>query len=416
MPFKLYDLKPVRKHVEKPDKKAVGDSTYKKHKKERNKKTLVPKIILGVIVLFVLLFLGTRLLKSSYTKVIVFPQTELIDSQIALSAKKDLAEIDFENKTIAATVLEKEFIVSQEFQTSHSSIESKAEGIIRVTSKYSKAVPLIANTRFLSSSSPTKQFLAKKAFTVPANGSVDVAVIASEAGSDYNIDPCIFSIPGLRNFSPSTLYSSITGKSSAKMTGGAIGEVKQITQDDLDSAKEELKLVAEDNGLKELRTMAGEEYIILDKTIETEIIEASPVDAKLGQEKDAFIYQLKLKGSVLAVKKTDLLSVINKYILSQQFADQDIKEGSAVIKTIDSIIDSTGNISLDVAFSLEMYPKMDLAAIKDVVRNQKPSNIKRYILEMYQEMKIEPKVKLSPFFAGRASGDIEQIEIELKFD
>ncbi len=416
MPFKLYDLKPVRKHVEKPDRKSVEDSSYKKHKKERNKKTLIPKIILAIILLFILLFLGTRLLRAGYTKVTIYPQTEPFDSEISLNAKKDLTEIDFENKTIPAKLLEKEFIVSQEFKTSHSTVETKAQGVIRVTNKYTKPVTLIANTRFLSSSSPTKQFLAKKGFTVPAGGSVDVAVVASEAGSDYNIDPCVFSIPGLRNYSPQQLYSSVTGKSLAKMAGGAIGEVKQVTEDDLDSAKEELKLIAEDNGLKELRTMAGEEYVVLDKTIGTEILESGPVDVKVGQEKDSFIYQLKLKGNVLAVKKEDVMSVINKYILSQQFAQQDIKEGSATIKTLDSIVDATGSISLNITFSLEMYPSMDLAAIKEVIRNQKPSNIKRYILEMYQEIKTEPKVKLSPFFAGRASGSLEQIEVELKFD
>ncbi|MDD5621425.1 MAG: hypothetical protein PHS27_02455 [Candidatus Pacebacteria bacterium] len=416
MPFKLYDLKPVRKHIEKPDKKSVEDSSYKKHKKERNKKTLIPKVIFSFFVILTLLFLGTRLLKASHTKVTIYPQTEPFDSEISLNAKKDLAEIDFENKIVPAKILEKEFIVSEEFQTTHSSVETKAEGVIRVTNKYTKPVTLIANTRFLSSSSPTKMFLAKKGFTVPAGGSVDVKVVAAEAGSDYNIDPCTFSIPGLRNYSPQQLYSSVTGKSLDKMEGGSTGEVKIVTQDDLDAAEDELKLIAEDSGLKELKTMAGEEYVVLEKTIGTEILESDPVDVKVGQEKSTFIYQMKLKGNILAVKKDDLLAVINKFIISQQFAQQDIKEGSANIKTLESIVDATESITLNISFSLEMYPSIDLAAIKEVVKNQKASNIKRYILEMYQDMKTEPKVNFSPFFAGRASGDAEQIEIEVRFD
>jgi hypothetical protein len=415
MPFKLYDLKPVlvKKHTEK---KSVEDSTYTKHKKERDKKTIIPKTILSIFVIFIALFLGTRLMNAKTTKIFIWPQTKAIDSEVNISAKKDLASIDFENKIVSAKLLEKEFVVSKEFSASNSLSATKSSGTIRITSKYSKPVNLIANTRFLSSSSPTKMFLAKKAFTVPANGTVNVEVIASEAGADYNIDVCVFSIPGLRNFFPTQLYSSVTGKSLAKMAGGSTGEKKIISQDDLDKAKEELKLQAEDDGVKELKVMAGEEYIVLDKTIETEIKEASPVNALVGEEKETFIYQLKMNGKILAIKKSDLVSVIDKYILAQQFADLDIKEGSVGIKNIDSVVDAEQNIALTISFSIETYPSLDLVSIKEVAKGQKPANIKKYILEIYPEMQVEPKVKLSPFFVGRASTAIESLEVVLKFD
>jgi len=408
MSFKLYDLKPVE------SKKRVFAQEKKESK--QSAKPMILKIIGGLVLVVIVLIVAARFMHAKLTRIDIWPQTKPMDSEITLNAKKDLAEIDFANQIAPAKEFKKEVIISKGFAASQSDSAEKAHGTIKVTSKYNKSVSLIANTRFLSSSSPTRMFLAKKKFTVPANGSINVEVIASETGSDFNIDPCTFSIPGLRNFDPPTLYSDITGKSLAKMQGGSSSSVKKISQSDIDKAEAELKLEVEDRALQELKGLAGEEYALIDKTIETDITESSPVDAQVGQIKDTFIYQLKVNASVLGIKKSDLISLISKYLEAQQFADLDIKEGSIQIKTIEPIIDAQQNIALNIDFSIEVYPPIDLVSLKEVVKGQSPSNIKRYIMEVYPEMKTEPSVKLSPFFTGKGSVLTEQIEINVKFE
>ena len=414
MSFKLYDLKPVEHKKTSEAHIREEKVSYTKKTKSGGNKTWL-KIIIGIIIVIAVFIVATRFMHARATVIEIWPQTKDQESQLTMSAKQDLPAIDFESKTISATQFTKEFIISKQFDASSKSFEGKAEGVIKVTSKYNKSVPLVANTRFVSSTNPSRMFLSKKKFTVPANGTVDVPVIASEPGADFNIDPCVFSIPGLRNSSPATLYSSITGKSLAKMQGGKTGEVNQISQDDLDKAKNELEIEADDKATQELKTVAGQDYIVLDKTVETTIKQSGAVDAQVGQTRDNFLYQLTIDSKTLAVKQADIITVINKYLEAQQFSNLDIKEGSVAITKVESIRDAQQNITLNIDFGFQVYPQLDLIQLKDIAKNQKPANIKRYVRDVYPEMKTEPKVIFKPFFAGKASSQIGDIEIKLMF-
>ena len=78
---------------------------------------------------------------------------------------------------------------------------------------------------------------AKKSGSKITPGSVQINVQAVEGGTDYNIAPSNFSVPGLKG---TAYYYSIYATSTAAMTGGYTGKVKKVTDDDIQGAKDVL--------------------------------------------------------------------------------------------------------------------------------------------------------------------------------
>ena len=73
----------------------------------------------------------------------------------------DLSSSDLSQVVIPAVPVEIEETFNKQFFSSEVAIEEKAEGTIRVYNKHSRSISLVAGTRFLSSSEPTRQFHSK---------------------------------------------------------------------------------------------------------------------------------------------------------------------------------------------------------------------------------------------------------------
>jgi len=105
-------------------------------------------------------------------------------------------------------------------------VERKASGTITVVNDYSAAtVKLVKDTRFqtpdgLIFRTPADIVVPGKKGSTP--GTVDITVIADQAGSQYNVGPVAkFTLPGLKG---GAMYSNVYARSSAAMSGGAIGD------------------------------------------------------------------------------------------------------------------------------------------------------------------------------------------------
>lgn len=70
-----------------------------------------------------------------------------------------------------------------------------ARGKVKIINTYSRAQPLVRTTRLLTSDN--KLFRIDKSVTVPAGGSVEVAIYADKPGAEFAIAPTKFTIPGL---------------------------------------------------------------------------------------------------------------------------------------------------------------------------------------------------------------------------
>ncbi len=123
--------------------------------------------------------------------------------------------------------------------------EGKAEGMIRITNRYSRPQPLIATTRLLSKEGIL--FRTTESTLVPVGGSVDVPVRADAPGPKGDIGPSTFILPGLWP----GIQDKITGSSVKPMSGGRrpIVQLAPAQQKELEhSAAEEQRLAVEKAG------------------------------------------------------------------------------------------------------------------------------------------------------------------------
>ena len=268
----------------------------------------------GVLVLAAAVFLYFKLQKADIE---IWPKTEVLSFNQKVEANK-LAD-----NAVLVEVIQDEKDLWQAFEaTGKTSANSKATGTITVYTTYSpaSAVTLKAGTHFLSDS--VKYFVTLAKIVVPAAkksgsktvpGSISVKVQAQDAGSEYNIGPAKFSVPKLAG---TDYYYSVYASSSDSMVGGSAKSVKQVTDDDIQGAKDTLTQKLIDSLKESIKSKMTPDDILLDNAISTNVIDASSA-VKAGATVDSFNYQAKVGATALVVKKSDLKKVSKDYIFSQ---------------------------------------------------------------------------------------------------
>src|SRR3989344_297800 len=259
MAKKIFDILPPKiahkveegiKSLTKEEGKHAKSQANKKHHKETNsnKKRRFPlkEALVGSGVI-ILIIAGVLYFKLQKVNVEIWPKTEVLNFKDQIMTDNSVNEINLETKTIPAQYFEEQKDLWQEFPaTGNASNDGKAGGTIVVYNSYSPAgaITLKSGTHFLSDSG--KYFITLQKIIIPAAkkqnsktvpGSIAVKVQATESGEDYNIKPAKFSVPKLVGTS---YYYSIYAQSSEVMTGGFSSEIKKVTEDDIQTAKNSL--------------------------------------------------------------------------------------------------------------------------------------------------------------------------------
>lgn len=205
-----------------------------------------------------------------------FPKAEISVTPYKTSR---FVNLEFEGSTGASVsgatslpvrILEKEQAVSLTVEATGTSTNSnqKARGNIVIYNTFSAdAQILVATTRFEAPDG--KIFRLVQGVTVPGMkntepGSIEAAVIADQSGTEYNIAPSTFSIPG---FKGGAKFNKFSGRSTQAMVGGGDGgsEMKVIAEADIERAKKE----AEDQARHEFLSRAAEETSGGEKILES---------------------------------------------------------------------------------------------------------------------------------------------------
>ena len=121
--------------------------------------------------------------------------------------------------------------------------ESKASGSVTVVNEYSAApVKLVKSTRFQTPDGLI--FRAPADITVPgmkngAAGSIQVTLVADQAGDKYNIGPVArFTLPGLKS---GPMYDKVYARSSSAFSGGFSGDAPTVSSDTKSAAIAEMQ-------------------------------------------------------------------------------------------------------------------------------------------------------------------------------
>ena len=400
-------------------KRKILDIIPPKETKERVPRDLEPreqkiptrKSVKKIVSLFVGISLVSVLI-SGYifiepkAEIEIWPVTDLVEfntqAVVAVSPKTEGA--------IPGEIITAERTVSQEFLAKGTKLKTaKASGIIRVYNNYSTSPqPLVATTRFVSADG--KLFRTPNRIVVPGTpGSIDIEVVADQPGPEYNIGPTTFSIPGLAG---TAKYTAFYAKSFEPMRGGERKEVPEVTQDDLDNAREILtkKALQESKQDLESKISSGEFIIIGDATSQRIIEFTSP--AKKGEEHEKFFAEVRAEAKTLAFRKADLESFSKAYVLSQIPQEKGLQDDSLQIKYFPQKIDlESGKITLGIEIAAKIYSKIEEQSLKEMIKNKKPDEVTK-LLQGFPEIK-KTRIEIWPFWMRSAPGDSGRIDVKI---
>lgn len=428
MPRKIYDIKPPKvahKIAASPERRlSLAPKELEKEKPVRRKKEGRPIWLpVFVCVLIIIIAGGTYLFfKLPKVDITIWPKVDTLSFQQTIKADKSVDSLDSVNAIVPAQYFQAAKTNSQDFPaTGNASNEGLASGVITVYNKYSPPTPFNfkAGTHFMSDSG--KLFVALQKIVIPAAkksgskiipGSVQINVQAVEGGSDYNIAPANFSIPGLKGTSE---YYSIYATSASAMTGGYTGKVKKVTDDDIQGAKDVLTKKTTADAISALKSQISSDYVLLDNAVLSNVTNAS-TKIKPDTVADTFNYQVSVSASALAFKKSDLDQFAKNYIISQMPEGKTMLDNSFKIDYSASTVDvSGGKATLNLNFSSGVYQNIDKNSLSLSVLGENADQIKETINNSLGDQASNIKIDFWPFWVNSVPNSQNAVNVELKF-
>ena len=414
MPKKFYDIFPPNIRKEEKKIKEIEEKDSIKGAITKNKSSSRLK---GIFIFLAVFFLGLGAFlyfKLPRAELEIWPNTEPITLAAEITIDKNASDIDIINKVIPGKIFEEEKEIWQDFPATGNVVEEeKAKGTIRVFNKHSPASPvsLRAATRFLSDSG--KYFISSKSIYIPANSSVDIEVVAVESGEDYNIGAANFSVPGLVG---TAYYYTVYGAASAPMQGGFKKESKQVTEDDIKRAENDLteKVLGDVETL--LRNKISSEYVLLDNAVLREVVESTAL-VKAGAIMPKFNFQIKGKAKALVFDKSDLESFAKKIILSEISNSRELFEESLKINYRSQLVDMREErATLNLEIFAKVYPSIDKEIIFGLAKGRNEEEIQNSILGGFSDKISQVRINLWPFWVKKAPNNINKIKVKLNLD
>ena len=399
MSRKIYDIIPN----EKAEKQEVF--CYKeKPKKKKNLFIFISLFVVGAL-------LGVFFFVQGKAEVNIYPNTEEVSVTSVISISTSEALIDFDNLILPGVIFSDTKEASNDYlSTGTDSKTKRTTGVIRVYNKVSpaKSQTLVKNTRFLSVPGELT-YRADEAFTIPANGYVDIAVTADKAGTEYNINSATFSIPGLVGTS---IYSSIYAETVSPLTGGEDSQVKVVTADDITSAKKDFEENYSEIAKKALMDSVPESFMYVPQNISLEVKDVY-ANAPAGAEVEKFNVSGKINSRVTAFRKDDLLKIGEKLISNEIFDNLKIVPGSILCEIEDYKVNG-GKLELSIIFNAKTYALPEEDLLKGGLLNNSKIHSASLLENMSEINKVE--IDIFPFWRSSLPSKDSSVEIKLRFD
>ena len=369
---------------------------------------------------FLILIAVIGLFVFSKVEVEIWPETETLTLDENLVIDLNIQAPDFDKKTIPGKIFSNEKSASKEFSASGKTLkEEKATGVIRVYNAYSTSSRTLVPSRFVSADG--KLFWSLKKIVIPGRryekgklvpGEIDVEVKAAEPGKDYNIGASTFALPALAG---SSLYTTIYGKSFSDMSGGFIGEISQISQEDLEKAEAVLIEELKRESIELFKTTISKDFILLNETISQEVIESnSSLEAGTGTE--SFEFQVRIKSEGVGFKESDIENFAKNRIKLNIPEGTILQEESLEINRflLEQKIDEESKVVLNLEIKAKVYSDIDLDKLKKALLG-KPIKEARIFLENLPGV-VRVELRSWPFLKSKIPEDMKEVEVRLMLD
>jgi len=403
---KVWDIVPPKDFKE-------TNNLHNINQEEKEKQQPIPRsfkwsFVLPFIILVLGLFVTFRMSKSEIN---IWPITKTLSLNSSFRVVVDALSVDYLENIIPGQIFEEEKLISEDFPSTGSVLQ-KAEGVIRLYNAYTTmGETWLSGTRFVSEDG--KFFKSKDSIIVPgaeiqdgekAPSYVDVPVIAAEAGEEYNINPSSFSIYVYRG---TDKYTKFYGTSFEEMQGG--GQLAQITENDLENAKNVLIEKAKEETEESLQNKITSDFVVIDDVFDTNILESFS-SREVGDVLDDFSFTVRGSSKTISFKIDDVEDLIESYILSQ------VSEGDTIYSNdldinyqLDNINWDDGELVINFDIVFETYLEIDLDFLKEELKG-KSSGETKFLLENQPEI-IRAEINFWPFWVKNIPNDKERINI-----
>jgi len=251
-------------------------------------------------------------LKFAKAVVKIWPATSMVAEQTKVIVDSAAKSVDIAKSTVPGLVIAVDSTIKGEAPvTTMKDSKGKAQGTVKIFNNYTAAQRLVKGTRLQAPLEKFQPALAKdeapwyrtaEEVVIEPKSSATVKVAADGSGEKYNIDPSVFSVPGLVG---TAQYTYIYAQSFEKFVGGTQGNFPEVGQSDIDNAKTFIAAQADADIKKELASKVPEGFIMLESTVKITLSD-TVVSAKIGDPLAKIPCQVQGKAIAIAYKKSDV--------------------------------------------------------------------------------------------------------------
>ena len=409
------------REAEKPEEKKLFNKEEIKEFPVAKKKRKRLSILAGLFI-FVILAGGIffSLVWLPRAEIIIIPASEEIEFSGKFTVK-DGENSDYKAKIISGTLIEKEKETEKSFlSTGKEKKIEKAKGEITIYNEDGYSHRFVPSTRFESPDG--KFFKSIEWINIPAGskenpGTVEIEVIASEAGEEYNIEPADFTVPGLEG---TNVYELVYAKSAEAMKGGLIGEAKVVAGDDIKKAEKEMKEL-EENLISDIKseilkgTSSNLQFLSDSILI---IKEGITFDKKAGDIGKDFLGKVKVKAKLLNFNEDDVQEIVADIIAGRVKENIEFEEIVSTqeiqYKTLKNDIEN-GVAEISFEGKEKVAWRIDLGEIKKEVYGMEGANFREYIREKMDGKIENGYLELWPFWVNKVSEREDRVFLRIQY-
>jgi len=353
-------------------------------------------LVLTVILLAVVVFITSK--KATIT-ILAKEDTRSLNLTVAVNSAttgKDVSGL------ITGSVSAQVVNFSQKyFPTGYKTVEGLAGGEVVVYNKTNEPQVLVKTTRLLTDKGV--MFRLSDKITVPANGQITASVYADKTGSDSDIGPSKFTIPGLSSDKQKVVYAE-----SLKAMDSGLRKVGVLTSDDLEAAKKDFE--------QKLKDQYASSSLNGDMRKVVSVLDLKPSsDKAVGEEIDGFNLSGTSTIVIVTYNKNNLNDVINRALSSKidNTLEKMLTVNSDPKVSVLTYDQSSGSAQLSV--NQDVLVTLDANAEKlspQYFMDKSKNDIEKYIFELNHVAGVE--VSFSPSWISKAPTVPDKIKVVVK--
>jgi hypothetical protein len=411
------DGKPKMTYISAPDLVEEKQSIFQSSEKKSWVGGMVFKLVLGVVVVLLAMYgLDLRFAKAV---VKIWPETSDLSQNVKVAVDPTVQAVDETKNLIPGfNVAVEETVKGSSPATGQKNVQGKAQGTVKLFNNYTAAQRLVKGTRIQAplekfqpalTKNETPWFRTIADVVLDPKSSATVGVVSDNPGEKFNIDPSVFSVPGLVG---TAQYTFIYGQSFEKFQGGTQGNAVEVANVDLDNAKTAITSQASAEIKKALENKVKLQGLeIIDSSTEKFNLGDPVITAKVGDDIPKIAAQLDAKASTVAYKKSDLENLGKDFIFGKIPAGSIADDKSLSIKSSYAGIDPvSGQPALTVTGRLMVYAGMPEDDLKKGLSEKGVSEAKIFL--MNQPGMKDVQIQLTPPWRFAIPRDLDRIQVQ----